>query len=418
VCELWKRRFPIRHPNGLFAPLEERNFALLFTGQICSLLGDQFYVVALPFLILRHAHARTLGAVLLAYGLARLVTLPVGGILADRVRRTWLMLGSDAGRMILLILLAFVSLTTLWPVFVLVILVGALEGIFLPPSMALLPDILDKDRIGPGNALMSGATMGATLVGPALAGLLVVATSPSVAFAVDAVTFGISALSLSWIRLAPTTSDEQPEPAEEDLTAADDAVPMTFLGLLRTSRFLQFGLLITLIANLAYPGAEQVALPVFSKVSLGTGARGYGLLLAAFGLGSLLGVLLSGRLFTWPARGKIALTLGVVQGVALALVPAGDMLWVGLVVLAIAGVCVGMNDVFYVSMLQQRLPSALLGRSMSALMSAAYAAYPASVLISGYVVGRFGTTPILVAGGLAVSAAFLLGFFSREFRNL
>lgn len=397
------------------------------------MLGDQFYVVALPFLVLGHAHVETLGQVLLAYGLARLATLPVGGILADRVRRTWLMLGSDAGRMALLAVLAVVSLTSLWLLFVLVILLGALEGLFLPPSLALLPDILDDDRIGPGNALISGATMAVTLVGPALAGILVVATSPGVAFTVDAVTFGVSAFSLFWIRPIPRASLAQAEPAGAAQAVADGSVPVdsappqtappetaptTFVSMLRTSRFFQFTLLIAVIANGADAGAQQVALPVFSKVTLGAGARGFGLLLAAFGLGALLGALTSSRLFTWPARGMIALSLGVVQGLAFTLVPVGGMLWVGLVSLAVAGVCNGMLNVFYISILQQRIPAALLGRSMSALMTAIFGSYPISVLLSGYAIGQFGTTAIFVIAGSAVAAAFLLGFTSKEYRTL
>ncbi|HEY6315176.1 MAG TPA: MFS transporter [Streptosporangiaceae bacterium] len=423
---------------GLIVPLRDRRFRLLFIGQICSLMGDQFYLVALPFLVLNHRSVTVLGEILLVFGVARMATLPVGGILADRFSgaRTRLIIGSNAGRMALLVILAAALPATIPPLLVLAAAIGALEGLYLPPSMALLPDVVDESLIGPANALLGAATMAATLAGPALAGLLVVGVGPGAGFAVDAATFAISVVTLSLIgtgrRGATAASDATAGTgpgdgeaatsggaAEESGTWLGDARKRgAFWQLLRSSRMLQFSLLITLIVNFTYAGAEQIALPVFSKVTLLDGARGYGLLLSAFGGGSLVGALGSGRLFGWPNRAKLALLFGTLQGVALALIPAGHALAVGMAALAVAGICGGMIDVFYVSMLQSKLPAALLGRSMSALMLAALGVYPISVALSGLIVQHFGPTPIFLIDGAVVCAGFLIGFTSREFRNL
>jgi MFS family permease len=411
-----------RSGGGLIAPFRERRFRLLFTGQICSLMGDQFYIVALPFLILDHRSPTALGEILLAFGVARMLTLPIGGVLADRFAyaRTWLITGSNGGRMAILVVIAISLPTTILPLLLLAIALGALEGIFLPPSMALLPDVVDENLIGPGNAVLNGATMGAMLIGPAVAGLVIVAFGPGIGFAIDAVSFGISVLTMSLIGSGPRThSAGNATEVEEPGSPQDDVRKRgAFWRLLRSSRMLQFSLLVTLIVNFTYAGAEQVALPVFSKVTLLDGARGFGLLLSAFGGGSLIGALLSGRLFGWRGRAKIALMLGILQGVALATIPIGHTLWVGIAALSVAGLAGGMIDVFYVSMLQSNLPAALLGRSMSALMLAAYGVYPVSVVVAGLVVQRFGPAPIFVADGIVVCAGFLLGFTSREFRNL
>ena len=83
---------------SLLRPLRNRNYALLFTGQLSSLIGDQLYVVALPFLVLGHAGVRELGLVLMCFGIARIATVPIGGVLADRMDKTKLMLLTDAGR--------------------------------------------------------------------------------------------------------------------------------------------------------------------------------------------------------------------------------------------------------------------------------------------------------------------------------
>jgi MFS family permease len=240
------------------------------------------------------------------------------------------------------------------------------------------------------------------------------------------VSFGVSVLTMLMIGSGRRGEGDEPgadgesADAEEDSGAwlGDAGKRGAFLRLLRSSRMLQFSLLITLIVNFTYAGAEQVALPVFSKATLLEGARGFGFLLAAFGGGSLVGALLSGRLFTLPNRAKAALVLGIVQGVALAAIPAGRSLWVGMAALAVAGLAGGIIDVFYVSMLQSKLPAGLLGRSMSALMLAALGVYPISVVLSGIVVQHFGPIPIFLADGTVVCIGFLVGFSSREFRNL
>ena len=83
---------------SLLRPLRNRNYALLFTGQFSSLVGDQLYVVALPFLVLGRASVRDLGLVLMCFGLARIAAIPLGGVLADRMDRSKLMLLTDVGR--------------------------------------------------------------------------------------------------------------------------------------------------------------------------------------------------------------------------------------------------------------------------------------------------------------------------------
>src|SRR6476659_11403198 len=91
---------------SLMQPLRNRNYALLFTGQLTSLIGDQLYVIALPFLILSHAGVRELGLVLMCFGIARIATVPIGGVLADRMDKRKLMLLTDFGRAICVLTVA------------------------------------------------------------------------------------------------------------------------------------------------------------------------------------------------------------------------------------------------------------------------------------------------------------------------
>ena len=182
-------------------PLAVPSFRLLASGQFASTIGDFCYAVALPWLVLSaHGGAILLGIVLACYGVPRTVLIPVGGVLADKVGPRTLMLAADAARCVLVATLALMaarhtaSLAALGPI---AALIGAGEGLFIPASFAIMPSLLDEERLTAGNALSTAAVQAGSLLGPALGGVLVAVTRASTAaFAVDAASFGVSALTL------------------------------------------------------------------------------------------------------------------------------------------------------------------------------------------------------------------------------
>ena len=185
-------------------PLAVPSFRLLAGGQFASTIGDFCYAVALPWLVLStHGGAILLGIVLACYGVPRTVLIPVGGVLADKVGPRTLMLAADAARCVLVAVLALLaaghtaSLAALGPI---AALIGAGEGLFIPASFAIMPSLLDEERLTAGNALSTAAVQAGSLLGPALGGALVAATHASTAaFAVDAASFAVSALTLLMI---------------------------------------------------------------------------------------------------------------------------------------------------------------------------------------------------------------------------
>lgn len=403
-------------------PLRNRNYALLFVGQLSSLIGDQLYVIALPFLILGNAGVRELGLVLMSFGVARIVTVPIGGLLADRMNKAQLMLWTDVGRALCVLAVAVLASSgnpSLAPLMALTAALGALEGLFLPPSYAILPDILDDDELPAGNALNGALESGAGFLGPALAGLIVVVFTPAVALVIDSVTFLISAATLLALclrlRPQPTGPDEVCDDAEAESSTGS---PVAFLKLLATSRIVQLVLLITLLSNLAFDAMADVALPVFSRDYLLRGAEGYGLMLSAFGLGALVGALLTDAFFRVRHRGLIALGLGVIQGIALAVVPLAGGLAGAAALLAVAGVTVGVLNAFYLTQVQRQVPPELLGRTMSVLTMAVFASQPVSVLAAALVMDSTGPAPIFATAGVLVVTGYLLALSSAQFRKL
>src|SRR5712692_1884468 len=216
--------------GGILAPLKVRDFRLLFGGQLISTVGDAFYAVALPWLVLTNGgSAQELGIILSAYGIPRIGSVLLGGILSDRLRPCRVMLLADSVRAILVGILAALALIgrpALWQLILIAIPLGTFEGLFLPASFAMLPEVLEDRDLQAGNALNTSSVQLATLVGSGAGGVVVGALRSGVALAIDALSFVASALSLAIIRGRP-----QPAPAVESKDSSSPEAELAAEGM-------------------------------------------------------------------------------------------------------------------------------------------------------------------------------------------
>ena len=283
--------------GNLLAPLRVRDFRLLFVGQMISTIGDMFYAVALPWLMLSSGHTpQELGIVLATYGVPRVGTLLLGGLLSDWLWPRRVMLLADIMRALLvgvLAVLVFTGRTGVLPLCAVAAPLGAFAGLFLPAYYAVLPEILGADALQAGNALNTSSLQLALLIGSGLAGLVVSRLQSGPAFVVSALTFVVSALTLILMRgehrpaEAVTAQKEQALAQEASGREATFAQDITFWRLIRTWRLLQVAFLVIIFGNFLFNGLFEVALPTLARDQFMSGAGGYGLLLAMFGAGSL-----------------------------------------------------------------------------------------------------------------------------------
>lgn len=193
-------RAAVSRRAGAIPALRSRRFRMLASGQFVSNVGDGLYAVALPWYVLsHHGGAILLGAVLAAYGIPRTCLILVGGHLADRLGPWTVMMGADVARLALAGGLAALAATQRPDLIVLAPVtfgLGAGEGLFLPASYAIMPKLVTDDQLQSGNALMSAGTQLAVFAGPALGGVVVATLSAAAGFGLDALTFGLSALTL------------------------------------------------------------------------------------------------------------------------------------------------------------------------------------------------------------------------------
>jgi predicted MFS family arabinose efflux permease len=401
-----------RRPRAL-SPLRHRDFRLLVIGQVTSNVGDAGYAVALPWYVLAtHGGAVLLGTVLAAYGIPRTALIAYGGYASDRWRPQTVMLLTDVARALVIGVLALTAALGPARAEVLVplaLVIGAGEGLFLPASFSIVPALLAGDDLGPGNALASSGTQLATLIGPAVGGALVAIAGPPFAFALDAGTFAVSALTLYAMR-APRVSGTEP--------AADASSPApTLRTLLRSQRVLSIILLVNIAANLGSGGLDGVALPALAHGPLNAGATGYGVILAAFGGGALLGTLLVGQVGRLRRPVVVGSLAYLAEALCIGLAPyLGSVAGVSAAMVGL-GIANGFANVLTITAFQRWAPPGTLGRLTGLLMLTSFGIFPISVAIAAIFVRDFGPAPFFLFAAATLTAAILAGLTQRAWRD-
>ncbi|HEX8995485.1 MAG TPA: MFS transporter [Ktedonobacterales bacterium] len=421
----------------MFAPLRYRDYRLLFVGQLISALGDAFYAVALPWYMLGQGGGpANLGLALTAYGIPMGAMTLLGGWLSDKLRARRVMLLSDAARIFVLAglaLLTFGAHAPLWQISTLTAILGVFDGLFMPASMAVAPDLLPDDQLQAANGMFFGLMRLAQMVGPALGGMVVARVDPSAAFAVDGATFLVSTLTLLFIRnrvsfaqAGDATASQGPAASHGADTEPTDGVDSADAQPETTSLW-RFALgapyffilvLVAIIGNLLNGAVGEVAIPALAHGPLHTSAQGYGLIIGGFGGGALAGSLLASALGNRISRGLYSIHFFVAQSVVIFALAFAVNEGMAIALMAGFGLLNAVGNVTFMTLLQRRLPRNLLGRIMGVLMFCNFATLPLSVAAGGFATARFGPSPVIMVGAGLLLLAMLIAYASRDMRNL
>ena len=409
----------------LLAPFGGRDFRLVWFGESVSLFGDQFHIVALSVLILGMTGSGfALGAVLVAAAIPRGLFTLLGGALSDRVPPRDLALASNLLRAAVTTVVAGLvagGQVQIWHLAAAGVVFGTVDAVFLPAINTLIPRLVPAERLAAANAVMQGSAQLVGTVGPALAGVAVAAVGAGAAFALDAASFAVAAVALWLVRTGalPGRPGDGDGGSAEMAVAESEAVarPSLVASLVAGTRavlgdpVMRSIVVLSTAANLAFTGPTVVGLPWLVLVKFDADALALGLVFAAFGAGSLLGVLVAGSLPRPRRFGSVVLTLVLLMGVGLAaagLVPGV----IGLAAVSAAtGTINGYVNVVVIAWVQGRTEPAMLGRTMSFLMLGSVVAAPLSLVIASLVVDTAATAMFIVAG-LLVVAAGLVGIAS------
>ena len=426
----------------LLAPLRFRDFRLVWFGESISLLGDQFHYVALSWLVLgMTGSGLALGTVLLAASLPRGAFLLVGGALSDRISPRTLMFGSNLVRAVITTTIAILVLggrIEIWHLVLAGAVFGTVDAVFFPAIGTIVARLVPEDRLGPANSVLQGTQQLMHTVGPALAGFAIAIIGVGAAFVVDAASFAVAAVAIWLVRRvglpAASTPDARQDATEETATApespprstlaagpAGQRAPMT-AALLEGARavmgdpVMRMLVLLSTAFNLAFTGPVVVGLPWLVQVRFGGDAALLGLLFAAFGGGSLVGVVLAGVLPRTHRLGGLVLGIATLLGMGLAGIGLASAPMVGVICLLI-GCGTGYINVSIITWTQLRTEPHLLGRTMSFLMLGSVVGAPLSLAVAGAAVD-VNATALFVGAGVMVLATAIAGFATSLSRRM
>jgi len=380
-----------------------RPFRVLIAALAVSSLGDWLYNVALLAFVYDRTHSATWVALTTAARVAPIVVLgPLGGMLTDRHDRRVLMITSDAVRAAVMVLLAAVAVTGL-PVLLAPLLAAAATAaatVNLPCVAASTARMVPGDELARANALRAAVNQGAVVVGPALGALVLVATTPALAILLNGLTFVASAaamlsLGAGPVFAAPRTRDDRPERSSvlADIVAGARALR----GAPAAVRLIAADT----VCSAVY-GMLTVMLVVIGR-RLGAGNGGYGLLLAAYGVGGVIGASLIGRLVE-PSRWRTTLTIALLL-VATSLLAVGTALSLtqALVAALLGGGGMVAGEVLSDTALPVLLDDAVLGRAYGLALPVSISGIAVGSLVAGPLMAVAGTT-----GAFGVAAAAVI----------
>lgn len=395
--------------------LKNTNFRLLFLGQGLSMLGDQFEMIAMPWLVLKLTNdPLALGAVLAFTGIPRALFILVGGAVTDRFSSRTIMLVSDLLRLVMTAVLAGLVATggiTLPILYGFSLAFGLISGFFGPASNSMVPRIVSPNELQAGNSLIVGANQLSMFLGPMLAGGLIALfarsaasngtrgmTGIALAFAFDSFTFLVSALTLYFLRLSQPDFEPSKVKGESIFTSIKTGIQFVM-----KDQVLRAVYLLVAAANLFFNGPLLVGMPVLANTRLPEGAAAFGLIMSAYGGGNLAGILLAGSLPRQKGNVMSAFLVALVAvfGICLTLFALIESTLFAFIILLVLGVGNGYLAIILITTLQKSTPRMLLGRMMSLVLLANFGLVPISQALSGWLI-KVNMNGLFIGAGIAM----------------
>jgi predicted MFS family arabinose efflux permease len=386
----------------LVAALGEPRFKLLFAGRAISDLGDKLVPVALAFAVLGlDSSASALGLVFAARMVPMVVLVLVGGVWADRLRRNVVMLTADGVRACTQATAGFLLITgraEIWHLMVLMAAYGAAQAFFDPASTGLVPQTVSSDLLQRANGMLQLSRSTANVVGPALGGVLVATVGAGWAFVADSATFIASAAFLALLRIERETREVRARFPADLVEGWREFTSRTWVWV-SVAHFALFHLFVL--------APFWVLTPIVADEELG-GASAYATILAAMGVGSILGGLLALRVE--PRRPLAVAFAGILLEVPLYLALAGAAPVAVIAAFALVGsAAINFASTLWLTVLQTNIPERALSRVSSYDWLGSLVFLPAGYVLAGPAAEAFGVAETLVfAAGWSLASTLVV----------
>jgi MFS family permease len=422
---------------------QDANFKWLMRGSVISLLGDQMTMIALPWLVLKLTGSTlALGLVIALMSIPRAVFILLGGALVDRYSPKRVLMLSKYANAVLLALLALLvmhadaaptvplgeslSLTialtpqlTLRLIYALAFGIGLAQAFGIPSATSMMPLALPREHLQAANGVMMGLRQVSMLAGPLLAaGLLAVAGGDArglaLAFGFDCASFLVSAWTLSRVRPLATAAPQSGAAPQSVLRSVGAGLRMVWDDVPLRQCFIYWG-----IVSLFIGGTMQVAIPVLASDLHGASTLGF--LMAAHGLGTLMGMGVAakfGARLRFASFGVMILLMDAVAGLLVAPLGLVHAAWQAAALMLSLGLLTGYMQINVFTWIQRRVAPQMMGRAMSIFMFIFMGLAPLSAASAGWLLTRIALSQLFIGGGIILVLFAAAAYLFTPMRNI
>ncbi|MCX6825715.1 MAG: MFS transporter, partial [candidate division Zixibacteria bacterium] len=380
----------------LIRALKYRNYRLFFGGQGISLVGTWMQQIAISWLIYRlTGSAFLLGLTGFAGQIPTFILAPVAGVIADRMNRIRILIITQILSMVQAFLLSFLVLTdtiAVWHIIVLSVILGIINAFDMPIRQSLIADMIEKrEDLGNAIALNSSIFNGARLIGPSLAGILIASAGEGICFLLNGISFGAVIFALLAMRVKPKVMDVKDSHILHELKE----------GFNYAFGFLTIRFILSLLALISLTGMQYtVLMPIIAKDILHGGSNTFGFLMAATGIGALMGAFyLASRKNAFGLERWLPLAASIL-GAGLMAVSISKYFWLSLILMLPIGFGMMVQMAASNTVLQTIVDDDKRGRLMSLYAMAFMGMTPMGSLLAGSMASRIGAPNTLIIAGI------------------
>ena len=406
-----------RARSNFLSVLRHRNFALLWSGQAISALGDALFAIAEIWLVLQlTGSAVAMGTAVILTQLPRLALMMIGGVSVDRYNRQMMMLISDLIRGVVVLAFGFLVATNqieLWHVYVLAIIFGVVSAFFQPAQTAVIPNLVPREALTAASALSQLTMQMAQVFGPLLGGILIAVPAIGIAGVcyLNAASFLIGALGIAFLKIPAATKSAR---TMNNSMLADLRDGLRYLFGLRA---LVVIMLLAMVLNFSL-APIQVLMPIHAKNALGQGSEGFGLLFTTLGVGMVAGSIFVGMWSPNRRRGWWSFALCALGGALFIFIGLVPIFALTLALLFAFGFINAIINAMLGATMQGIIADEFRGRVAAVNMTISTGLNPIALALGGVFGDAYGAGIIIAAGGALCMLTALGGLGVREVREL
>ncbi|MCH7745780.1 MAG: MFS transporter [Chloroflexi bacterium] len=404
--------FLTRYP--ILESLQYRDFRWMWLGSLGSFMAMNMQMITRGWLVLRLADDSplALALVMMSFSLPMTFVSLIGGALADRISRKRIVILSQIGNLLLTALLATLDITgviAFWQLLVIGFVNGSLVAINMPSRQAIISDIVPERSLMNAISLSNSAMNATRIVGPAIAGLLIILIDTAGVFYLISGLYVFAVISIAMIN-----AGKEPARRSRKSIIGDIREGLAYVISAPTLLGLVFLSLIASIFGFSY----FALLPAWAREALDVEADALGYLLMIMGIGALVGTLALAALPKIKRRGILLLVACLGWGIGLAVFSQASSFMVAVPLLLLTGLSSSVFMSLNMTMMQLYSSPEMRGRVMSISMMT-FGVMPLGAVPLGALAEYIGTpTALLLSGGLLIGVTLLFSVFYPSFRRV